>query len=74
MAIFPKFFGDFMWHIIRQNAGEKIKYFLELFINKKLITLLSDSFRIRVENNITVCTLLKSRTALSLNFLKINIT
>ena len=34
MAIFSKFFGGFMIHIIRLNAGKGIKYFFELFINK----------------------------------------
>ena len=46
MTIFSKFFGDFMRHIIRYNAVKKIKYFFELFINEKLIKLLSDLFRI----------------------------
>ena len=48
LAIFSKFFGDFMSHIIGWNAGKKIKWFFQLFINEKLINLLSDSFRIRV--------------------------
>ena len=30
---FLKFFGAFMIHKIRQNAGKKIKVFSELFIN-----------------------------------------
>ena len=48
LAIFSKTFGDFMRHIVGQNAGKKMKYFFQLFINEKLMTLLSDSFRIRV--------------------------
>ena len=34
MAIFSKFFGAFMRHIIRWNAGQKIELFFELSINK----------------------------------------
>ena len=34
MAIFSKFFVDVMTHIIKDNAGKRIKLFLELFINK----------------------------------------
>ena len=34
MTIFSKFFGNVMTHIIRENAGKRIKYFFELFINK----------------------------------------
>ena len=34
MTIFKKFFGAFMRHIIRLNAGKEIKSFSELFINK----------------------------------------
>jgi hypothetical protein len=33
---FFKFFGDFMRHIIGQNAGKKIKCFYQLFINEKI--------------------------------------
>ena len=40
MTIFSKFFGDFMRHIIGYNAGEKIVYYFQSFINEKLITLL----------------------------------
>ena len=29
-VIFSKYFGDFMRHIIRQNADEKMKYFFDL--------------------------------------------
>jgi hypothetical protein len=36
MAIFSKFFGDVMSHIIRYNAGEKLKLILEILLNKKL--------------------------------------
>lgn len=35
MVIFPKFFGAFMKIIIREKYRQKIKLFLELFINKK---------------------------------------
>ena len=48
LAIFSKTFGDFMRHIVGQNAGKKMKYSFQLFINEKLINLLSDSFRIGV--------------------------
>ena len=48
MAISSKFFGDFIRHIIRKTAGKQIKYFFELFINEKLIKLLSDSLRMGV--------------------------
>ena len=34
MAVFEKFFGVLMRHIIRLNAGKEIKSFSELFINK----------------------------------------
>ena len=37
MGIFKKFFGDVMSHLIRLNAGEKMKMISELFISKKLI-------------------------------------
>ena len=36
MTIFSKFFGDFMRHIIRLNADQKINIFFELFINENL--------------------------------------
>ena len=44
LAMFSKFFGDLKKHIIGLNAGKEIKHFFQLFINEKLITLLSDSF------------------------------
>ena len=37
---FSKFFDDFMMHIIRWNAGEKIRYYFQYCIIEKLITLL----------------------------------
>ena len=40
MAIFPKFFEDFMTHIIRSNRDKKIKLFPELSITK----IFGDSF------------------------------
>ena len=40
MAIFPKFFEDFMTHIIRLNRDKEIKLFPELSINK----IFGDSF------------------------------
>jgi hypothetical protein len=33
MAIFSKFFGSFMRHIVRSNTGKKIELFLELLTN-----------------------------------------
>ncbi len=36
MAIFQKFFGDGMSHIIRENAGEKTKAIFEIFIKQKI--------------------------------------
>ena len=36
MAIFSKFFGNAMSHIIRQNAGRKINTIPELFIKQKI--------------------------------------
>jgi hypothetical protein len=42
--IYTCYFGDFMRYIIRKMQVKKI----ELKINKKLITLLSESFPIRV--------------------------
>ena len=36
MAIFSKFLGDVMSHIIRKNAGEKMNTISDLFIKKKL--------------------------------------
>ena len=35
MAIFSKFFGDAMSHILGQNAGKKINTISELFIKQK---------------------------------------
>ena len=43
MAIFSKFFGDIMSQIIKQNAGKKIKYFLE-FSFIKIFNLLESYF------------------------------
>ena len=36
MAIFSKFFGDAMSHILGQNAGKKINTISELFIKQKI--------------------------------------
>jgi hypothetical protein len=36
MGIFSKFIGDVMSHLIRYNAGEKMKMISELFIDKKI--------------------------------------
>ena len=41
IATFSKFFGDFMTHIIRENAGKRIKKFWFFFQLKILDTLLS---------------------------------
>ena len=41
IAIFSKFFGDVMNHIIRENAGEKIKRILVVFQLKSFNILLS---------------------------------
>ena len=41
IAIFSKFFGDVMNHIIRENAGEKIKRILVVFQLKTFNILLS---------------------------------
>ena len=35
IAIFSKFFGNFMSHIIRLNAGKRIKHFLNFSLNRK---------------------------------------
>ena len=37
MAIFSKFFGDFMRHIIGYNVGEKINIIFQLFNNERKI-------------------------------------
>ena len=37
MAIFSKFLGDFMSHIIRSNADKIINTIPELFIKQKLV-------------------------------------
>jgi hypothetical protein len=42
MAIFSKFFGDLMSHIIREYADEEIKYFLYVSPLKIMGILLSD--------------------------------
>ena len=34
-TIFSKFFGNFMSHIIRLNAGKRIKHFLNFSLNRK---------------------------------------
>jgi hypothetical protein len=36
MAIFSKFFDDFLSHIMRLNAGNKIKYFLKFSLKEQL--------------------------------------
>ena len=41
MAIFSKFFGDLMSHIIREYADEEIKYFLNVSPLKIMDILLS---------------------------------
>ena len=48
MAILKKYFGEFMRHISRLNAGKKIKYIFFFSFNEKLIKLFSDSFQIEV--------------------------
>ena len=42
LAIFSKFFGDLMSHIIREYADEEIKYFLYVSPSKIMDILLSD--------------------------------
>ena len=37
MAIFSKFFGNVMSHIIRSKAGKKINTISELFIKQKIV-------------------------------------
>ena len=61
MAIFSKFFGDLMSHIIREYADEEIKYFLYVSPLKIMGILLSDfmvsSLYIKFDDTVKNCIL-----------------
>ena len=67
MAIFPKFFEDFMTHIIRLNRDKEIKLFPELSINKifgdSFVRFISDRSLVVVCH--FVCSLLKLKVLIS---------